>query len=263
MGRYDRIQVYDGSAWRKPSEIQVYNGTRYVSLGSDSSYNTEHIYANNGGDNYPRATLYRHDYTIPGESYSYGTFSLGDDQLCWNPYKSGDHYIKCTIKKTTNGAVNILTSKTSNDSSHLIVTWEADGRIKVSIKSEYGKSPGTNNLYSSNAVGANQWVTLEIIAYKSSTDGYGKLTIKFNGTSVQRDYNHTFSRNGMSNNWGDSNLQFRGTLQVQLAHYTTTKAVTSKWVVNMTSNPIKATEGKITKNNTKITNTSTTGTEWL
>lgn len=264
MGRYDRIRVWNGSSWRQPSMINVWNGSRYVTLGANDSYNTQHIYANAGGGNYRRATLYRHDYSIPGESYSYGTMSLSPGSNCgWNPHSatSADHYFECTIRKTTNGAVTIFDSGNSAGTCRLRIVWEADGRISMYTRSVYyssGNKPTTT--YTSNAVGANQWATLKIYAAKSTSNSGYNYTITWNGVKTNGTSYNTWAISGASNTVGSSGLEWSGWLDVQLARYDAGVTRVSTWAVNMKTG--QAGVGSISRN-MSVTNTSSTGTEWI
>lgn len=44
MGRYDKIRYYNGSSWKKPSKIKVWDGLMWVDYGADDSSNTKSIY---------------------------------------------------------------------------------------------------------------------------------------------------------------------------------------------------------------------------
>lgn len=269
MGRYDRIEVFDGYSYRKPQEIQVWDGYRYVSLGNDQSYNTQHIYAHTGGGSYPRVTLQREDYVIPGEVYSYGTLKLmPKSNAGWNPHSNTApaHLFECDIMKTTNGAVNILNSNNgARWKCALIITWNENGTISFYTRSMYHRS-GNNpvTITTSNAVGANQWAHLKISAPKGVNSSAWQVTIEFNGVVTKGTTYNTWTVANADNVMGDPNLRWRGTANIMLGRYQGSDDTSrpAQWVLNMSSNPVYASVGSIQQSMT-VTNTSTTGTRWI
>lgn len=55
MGRYDKIRVWNGSAWKQPSRMYVWNGSSWVDFGANDSDNTRSLYVWNGS--WQRKTL--------------------------------------------------------------------------------------------------------------------------------------------------------------------------------------------------------------
>lgn len=62
--RYDNIKYFDGSSFKIPGQIKVYNGSAWVDLGAKDSYNTKKLCVRNT-NNFICATYYRHDVNIP------------------------------------------------------------------------------------------------------------------------------------------------------------------------------------------------------
>lgn len=261
MGRYDKIRVYYNNQWQQPKVIQVYNGSKFISMGNNESYNKQHMYVYTNSSTRKRATLEREDYSIAGESYSYGDLQLLPlSNAGWNPRGSNaaDHIISGCIRKTTNGAVTVFDSGNSTGTCRLKITWNADGTLSLYLNSAYYSGAATTTT-TSNAVGANQWVYFQVFAAKGSYN----YTITWNGVNTTGKSYNTWAISNATNKIGSDNLQWKDTLTVQLGRYVYQNGdvtYSSRWVVNM--NTRVATVGSIT-NNLKITNTSSTGTRWV
>lgn len=268
MGRYDNLRVYDGSSWRQPTQVQYWNGSRYVTMGTNTGSEKNHLYVYNGSSQ-RRVTLERQDYTIPGEVYSYGTFKLTPKSNAgWNPHENHTqaHLFECDIMKTTNGAVNVFTSKNNNyQTCNFIITWRADGKLECTWTSWYhSSSKDPTVLVTDNAVGANQWVHLKISNPTGKVASAWKTTVTWNGVSKTVTNYNTWTVLNADNTVGDPNLRWKGTLTAKLARYQGSDDTSrpASWTVNMTSNPVKATAGTIEQSMT-VANTSTTGTRWI
>lgn len=68
MARYDNIKVYNGSSWVKPSEICVWDGSKWISLGGDDSSNTSEMNVWNGSS-WQRKTLNKKINTVTVDKY--------------------------------------------------------------------------------------------------------------------------------------------------------------------------------------------------
>ena len=68
MGRYDKIRVWDGSNWRQPSRMYVWNGNSWVDFGGNTDTNTRTL---NIWDGYSwvRKTLNRRDVQVLEDKY--------------------------------------------------------------------------------------------------------------------------------------------------------------------------------------------------
>ena len=53
MGKYDKVQVYNGSRWLQPKRAYVYNGTSWIDIGGETAtnenYKDKHIFTNKNG----------------------------------------------------------------------------------------------------------------------------------------------------------------------------------------------------------------------
>ena len=102
MGRYDKIKVYNGSAWVKPTHLRIYNGSSYTDLGKDDSDNKTplHVYDANG--NLQRVTLNKKINTVAGEKYTSGAWNmLPIDGYNWN-WTGAAMAIECMIRPSAN-----------------------------------------------------------------------------------------------------------------------------------------------------------------
>lgn len=68
MGRYDKIRYWNGSSWKQPSQIKAWNGSSWVDYGSNTSTNTNSIYAPLDGT-WKRFTLNRKVETTVVDKY--------------------------------------------------------------------------------------------------------------------------------------------------------------------------------------------------
>lgn len=83
--RFDNIKYWDGSSFKIPQQIKVYDGSSWVDLGTKNSFNTKKLNAYNGS-NFFCATYYRHDVDIPKTiqigSGKYLSMYKGDSTTC-------------------------------------------------------------------------------------------------------------------------------------------------------------------------------------
>lgn len=255
MGRYDRIRVYNGSGWQQPSRIRVFSNNAWQDLGENDSAITKSLNVLSGGA-WRRATLNRETYTIPGESYAQGSFSLTPANgycYCSNSNNSVNTtwYFRCTMRKTDNGEKQVFWTGNSAWSCYLQIVWLADGRVRVSIKSAYG-SGSVQSITTSNAVGANQWVYLDVTCNK----GVYKMTVNFNGVTTSGNMWETWQITNASNVVGSAGMQFKDGLACQGTKYS--NGSSTMWAdMNTASGNVGNVAG------VSHVNTSSTGVRWV
>lgn len=231
MGRYDKIQVYDGSNWRQPTQIRVYNNGIWESFGEADSSNTKTLSVRKD-NNFVRATLNKTVTEIPGSYYTTGVFALTKTdskgrllRYCHEKSK-GDWYFRATIRRTSDTEKNIYTLANSSNSTYVKIKWNANGTITATNYSHY---EGTAySVTTTNAVGSNQWVTLDITAPK----GGSKVTIKFNGVSTTGNFYGTWYNNSVSYTIGATGLHFKNNMSLQGMDYNNGLIATT---INMSS----------------------------
>lgn len=207
MGRYDRIKVYHNNQWKTPNQIRVYNNGSWVDLGTNDSW----VGSNNGNYNSryqmflangTRVTKYRKDTTTVTDQHTEGTFSLlPASGFCWCPSTGGaaNFYFRCTAKKTTDAAKRLFYCGAGG--SYVEIWWEADGRLKFVASYDY--SP--HYAYSINAVGANQYVYINVY----SNGGSNQININFNGVTHSEVQYGQFYISNATNVVGDANICFK------------------------------------------------------
>ena len=258
MGRYDKIKVYNGSEWVKPSRIRVYINDSWRDFGTDQSANTETLetYYNNA---WRRITLNRSEKVITGEQYTQGAFSLlPASAFGYNGYVgAGDFKIKCTVRKTVDDTVTVFRTGTKNDCLFQI-DWQADGSFKITNKGPYytdGSYAGTRTATNttSKKVLKDTWVTIEVLQPKGSY--YLHVTINGEKQTFTNLY-YTWERTDATNTIGGANVQFKDTLLVQ----------GNTWSGKLTKKEINMnTASGSTSDYTGITHVNTTTTEviWI
>lgn len=202
MGRYDKINVYNGG-WKKPKRIRAYlNG--WVDLGANDSYvtNALKVLKNNG---WVRATLNRRDYSnTVGEEYAYGKFALYPKSAYgYNPSKAS-WGLYMVVRKTEAGdkfLVDIHNVTGSNDRPYLKIIWRNDGYIE--IKNNYSGTEYT--LTSARAYGLNEYIRVNIYALKGSN----KMYLGVNDEYTSKKLYGTFSNTGSVTYIGDSGLNYK------------------------------------------------------
>lgn len=220
MGRYDKIKVFNGSNWYKPNYIRVFNGSGFLDLGADGSDINKPLYVYNGSAML-RATLNRTVTTYYNEAYTIGRFRiLPVGQWCLNPTKFAWNF-SCTAMKTQDVDVNLFNSySATGGNGKTIVTWLADGRIKVYCQSYSGAS-GTR--YSSNYVGKNVRVNIRVYWNKGSTTCY----IVFNGVTTSSSFHYAYEISNATNVVGDGLLMLYGNVSVTGVKYSGSVATTT------------------------------------
>ena len=243
MGRYDKIKVYSGGAWKSPKQIKVYTGTKWEDLGTYDSANTKtlKVCKNNS---FVRATLNKKVTTEVTDRYATGSFSLKPASgFCRCPDSSynDEHnwYFKVgSIKKTASGDKRIFYCGVSDN--YVSIYWLSNGKIRVRTCWDGSYT----DLTSSNAVGLNTAVNLQVYSNKGSYKTY----IKFNGTTTSKNQYETFMFNNATNTVGDSGIEFRGTLSAAGCSYS------KDYSVSFTVSTASAADGA----HTKITHKETT-----
>lgn len=212
MGRYDKIKVYNGSAWVKPTHLRIYNGSSYTDLGKDDSDNKTplHVYDANG--NLQRVTLNKKINTVAGEKYTSGAWNmLPIDGYNWN-WTGAAMAIECMIRRTDNSDKRVF--YVGKPGYFLEVYWLADGRIR--INSQYGDGT-VNSYYSSNYIKTtNSWTYLYIYTGQQSSGGKG--TVNWGGT-ITNIWTNAFEVSGTTNVVGSSGLHFKSTFTCQGRKY--------------------------------------------
>lgn len=218
MGRYDKIKVYNGSSWVKPSRIRVYANNAWQDLGTDDSSITKTLYVQNGSS-LARATLNRTVVTVPGESYTGGDgFQvLPANGYCFCPASGYDNdrswFFRATIRKVATGDLNVFYIANPSWSNHIQIMWLNDGRIRVTNSCDWAS--GTKTITTSNAVGLDTWVYLDVSVSKGATT----MNVRFNGVNTPGRMDRAFQVNNASNWVGGNGIQFKGGFEVQGTSY--------------------------------------------
>lgn len=229
MGRYDKIRVHDGTGWRQPSRIRVFANNAWQDLGENLSNNTRPLYVHNGSV-LVRATLNKTLVNVAGESYLGGDgFSVTPATgYCYCPWATGGEkcstwFFRATIRKAEAGTKRVLYVGDSRaggvEYNKFEVLWLEDGRIQITNFCNYG--PGTQVVTTSNAVGENQWVYLDITTIKGSR----YVTINFNGVTTTALLHKTFKISNAHNWIGAQGLHFKDTVAIQGAQWVPGRAV--------------------------------------
>lgn len=219
MGRYDKIRVKTDSSFVQPRQIYVKrpNGL-WADLGDNNSYVTTPMYTKNSYGAFIRATLNRKDttkYTNTGATYSTGSFQLlPTNGYCYQPLSTNyptyscDCYFRATVRKTED-VDQVIFHTYRSGVGQLKIVWKASGHIEVTT--QYNSS--TYTLVSSNAVGKDNWVDIDYTVYRGNT-GVQRLT--FNGVLTTKTGTGTFLSTGPTNVVGDTYIQFKDTMSVQM-----------------------------------------------
>ena len=240
MGRYDKIKVYNGTEWKQPTRIRVYQNNGWLDLGTYDSSNTNTLSVCKD-NTFVRATLNKRITEVPGISYviggKSGTFSLLDaSDFGYNPNGTyldsnkkeqslGDWYFRATIRKTSDTSMTIFRSE--NSKSYLKIVWNANGTITITTKSSWGTGE-EQSVTTTNAVKANQWVYLDITTKHNST----KTKIVFNGVTTEGSLYERWSVTNATNTVGQTGLQFKDTFTIRAQTYSKGPVVRT---INMSS----------------------------
>ena len=218
MGRYDKIKVYNGSSWVKPSRIRVFANNAWQDLGTDDSSITKTLYVQNGSS-LARATLNRTVVTVPGESYTGGDgFQvLPANGFCFCPasgYSNDRTWLfRATIRKVADGDLNVFYIANPSWSNHLQIKWLNDGRIQVTNSCDWAS--GTKSITTSNAVGKNTWVYLDVTVEKNAKT----MNVRFNGVNTPGRMDRAFQVTNATNWVGGSGVQFKNGFEIQGTSY--------------------------------------------
>lgn len=224
MGRYDKIRVYDGSTWKQPTQIRIYQNGTWIDLGANDSAITKSLSVRKG-NNFVRATLNKSTEVIQGETYTYGKDFVLTEGIRYCYEKSlGDWIFKATIKKTDNGSKNVYYLGSTN--SYIYITWNANGTVTVTNYYKDYSNPYT--ITTTNAVTAGAWVDLEV----KSAKGSANATITFNGVKTTGPLYGIWYNVSVKYKIGDDGLYFKGNMTLKGRDYN--KGYCSK-VINMSS----------------------------
>ena len=204
MGRYDKIKVYHNGQWKQPTACRVYQNGTWVDIGANDSDNTKSIYVRKN-NNYVRATLNKKTTTVVTERYANSPFNLlPASGFCWNP-PDGAWYFRGTVRKTTSASKRVFYCGDSSANYSVQLWWEDDGRLTFICR----YNGNENRFSSSNSVGANQWVYINVF----SNAGSKRVYMDFNG--VRTESGSMYQAFEISNAWnavGDANIQFKDNL---------------------------------------------------
>lgn len=218
MGRYDKIKVYNGSSWVQPSRIRIFANNAWQDLGTNDSSITKTLYVQKNNA-WTRATLNRTVVTVPGESYAAGDgFQvLPANGYCYCPNSDYSNnatwFFRATIRKVADGDLNVFYIADGSWTNYLHIKWLNDGRIQVTVACSWGS--GTKTITTSNAVGKNTWVYLNVTANKGSY----YMNVIFNGVTTGGSMGRTFRVSGASNWVGSSGVHFKNGFEIQGTAY--------------------------------------------
>ena len=215
MGRYDKIRVYNGTDWVKPSRIRVYSNQAWQDFGEDLSANTKALSVR-FEDAYHRVTLNRTEVATETDSYAGGDgFKLlPTNGFCYCPNSSSatntTWLFRATIKKTADGDLNVFWTGKPDSSCMLHIVWLNDGRIQVTCKSVY-VALGTQTITTSNAVGKDTWARLDVTCNKGSS----QMSVTFNGVTTSGGMWQTWLVYNVNNKVGGNGIVFKDGMEVQ------------------------------------------------
>lgn len=219
MGRYDRIRVFDGSSWRTPTQIKVYN-FGWQDLGTATSYSTRPLYVYKETENIlKRATLNRRDYTTvvdqyttgqfkltPASGYCYATNSSSVTKYPWN--------FEATLRKTSATTQQVFWCGYSTGTSYIRVRWLDDGRISVDNKWKGGNSVDT--VTTTNTIPINEWHKLRVYTPKNSST----VQIWIDDVKVKTGtLNNFFAITDATTKVGDTYINFKDIFKAQGCKY--------------------------------------------
>lgn len=210
MGRYEKIKVYNGSSFVKPSRIRIYNNG-WQDIGTDTSYSTVPMYVRKADGSNARATLNRRDYTVVDDQYASGAFNLlPASGFCFYTANAG-WYFRATIYKESDISNQIFYCGTGT-TSYIKIVWNANGTVTVSVR--YNNST-IYSVTSSNAVTAGNYVYLNVYAAKGST----KVYVVLNGVTTSATLYNQFIVTSATNVVGSTGMRFKDTLSASGAKY--------------------------------------------
>ena len=232
MGRYDKIKVWNGSAWVQPSRIRVRANNAWQDFGDNLSDVTKTLEVKHDNQ-WKRCTLNRSIRVIPGEAYSSGAFNLlPASAFCYNNYVGpSDFKLEFVAKKDTDTDVVVFRSGNSTNKCLFKVEWLASGAFKVTVATQYGSDGTQHSATTTATVKAGNWATVKIIAKK----GDYRLTVTVNGTSKTfTNLSYYWCIQNATNQVGQSGVYFKDTFFIQGHYYINSNTAGTKQVtINM------------------------------
>lgn len=216
MGRYDKIKIWDGSAWVQPSRIRVWSNNAWQDFGDNLSAVTKTLEVRYN-NTWNRCTLNRSTRTTPGETYSTGSFNLlPATSFGYNNYAGpSDFKLEFVARKDTDTAMTVFRSGNSTNKCLFKVDWLASGAFKITVATQYGSDGTAHSQTTTAKVMAGNWATVKIRAPKGSTN----LTITVNGTSQTfTNLWYYWAIRNATNTVGQTGIEFKDTFFIQ-AHY--------------------------------------------
>lgn len=210
MGRYDRIRVFDGTNWRQPRKIFIYNGNNWIDLKADddtSQSGTLHIF----DALWKEATKHyvSTSHTEYGPWYTTGEFTIANAyNYCYCPKsptssESRTWDFRCTVRKTVNQDKLILFIGSSSENTRIKIIWLADGRIKVETRFN---GATLHSMYSTNAVQAStNFISLRVYQIKNDST----MHIVFNGQDTTQAMYDSFTFSNMIGKAGSDSVNFK------------------------------------------------------
>ena len=222
MGRYDKIKIWDGSAWVQPSRIRVWSNNAWQDFGDNESAITKTLEVRHNNA-WHRCTLNRSTRTISGETYANGAFQLlPKSAFGYNNYVgASDFKLNFTARKTTDTKVTLFRSSTPSNDCQFIVEWLADGSLKFTVTGPYYVDgsyigPRTATATTTKKVLAGNWMTVNIYGKK------GTYNLKVTIDGVAQTFSNLYyfwERPDATNQVGQTGVQFKDTFLIQAQTY--------------------------------------------
>lgn len=221
MGRYDKIKVWNGSAWVQPSRIRVRANNAWQDFGDNLSDNTRTLEVRNNNA-WHRCTLNRSTRTIPGETYSNGAFSLLPAYAFgYNNYSgASDFKMTFTARKTSDTNVVLFYSHYGT-AAEFKIEWLANGSLKFTVATSWegttyvGRRAATAT--TTKKVTANTWMNVQITAPKGT---YNKFKVVINGESQTfTNLYYFWEHPSATNTVGQAGVQFKDEFFIQAQTY--------------------------------------------
>lgn len=215
MGRYDKIKVYSGNAWKQPKRIQVYRNKQWLDLGDNLSANKQHLFIRQG-DSFKRATLEQKVTTPNKEIYAdaqeFSVLPQNKFNFCPNAigYPHTTWKFHAVMRKTVEGAHKVFFIGDAGWNSFITGQWQEDGSFRVSLKSAASINKQVD-IVTTNKVPINTWVEVLVIVYKNSTN----MEVWFNGVCTNGKMIQNFLLSRCINSMGGPGINFAGPFEVQ------------------------------------------------
>lgn len=228
MGRYDKIKVWDGSAWVQPRSLKVRANDAWQDFGDNLSAITKTLELRHDNQ-WKRCTLNKSTRVIPGETYSSGAFSLLPASAFGynNNYGPSDFKLEFVVKKDSDTDVVVFRSGNSTNKCLFKVTWLASGAFKITVATQYGSDGTQYSGTTTEKVMAGNWATVKILGKK----GDYKLTVTVNGVAKTfTDLYYYWSIENATNQVGQAGVYFKDTFFIQGHYYVNSNTVGTKQV---------------------------------